>query len=292
MTLPRRVVPNTTYLTNRRCLDRRFYLQPSRRLTQIYLYALAYAQQKHGVRVHAFVCMSNHSHEVVTDVHGVLPDFLRDLRREVALGAKELYRIPENVWSAGKPSAVELHGRGAQLQEVLYTLLNPAAAGLVAHASEWPGAISLPRVRTIEVRRPDVWFGDGRPEVLTLELSPPPAWAGTEEAWQKWVAGRLAHEEDSIRHARARNGLRVLGIHKIMRQRPFDRPRNGDILLPSRHPTIATGGDAKLMAFVIGVLREWRAAYRAARERWRVDKDAALPLGTWWVVQRAGAVLA
>ena len=90
MTLPRRVVAKTTYVLTRRCLDRRFYLQPSRELTQIYLYALAHAQQKHGVEVHAFACMSNHPHEVVTDVHGVLPDFMRDLRREIALGAKEL----------------------------------------------------------------------------------------------------------------------------------------------------------------------------------------------------------
>ena len=129
MTLPRRVVAETTYLLTRRCLDRRFYLQPSRELNQIYLYALAHAQQKHGVEVHAFACMSNHPHEVVTDVHGVLPDFMRDLRREIALGAKELYKIPENVWAATKPSAVELHGHDAALEEVLYTLLNPVAAG-------------------------------------------------------------------------------------------------------------------------------------------------------------------
>jgi hypothetical protein len=40
------------------------------------------------------------------------------------------------------------------------------------------------------------------------------------------------------------------------------------------------------------VLRQWRRAYREARERWRFDKTVLFPLGTWWVVQRDGAALA
>ncbi len=292
MTLPRRVVANTTYLTTRRCVDRRFHLQPSRELNQIYLNALAHAQRKHGVEVHAFACMGNHPHEVVTDVHGVLPDFMRDLRREIALGAKQLYRIPENLWAATKPSAVELHSAEAELDKVLYTLLNPVEAGLVSHASEWPGAISLPGVREIEVRRPGIWFGDGRPEVLTLRITPPPSWGGTEDTWHEWLARQIGDDEEAIRRARTKKGLGVLGKQRILQQGPFDRPRNLDTLPPKRNPAIATGGDAKLMAFVIRVLREWRAAYREARERWRKDKSAAFPLGTWWVVQRAGAELA
>jgi putative transposase len=117
-------------------------LKPGPELTQIYLYALAHAQQKFGVGIHAFAAMSNHLHEDVTDFHGVLPDFMRDLRREVALGAKQLYQLHENVWSAEKPSAVELHGDAAQKEAVMYTLRNPVEAGLVAHASEWPCQIA------------------------------------------------------------------------------------------------------------------------------------------------------
>jgi putative transposase len=290
MTIPRRVVPGTTYALTRRCLDRRFYMKPGPELTQIYLYALAHAQQKFGVGIHAFAAMSNHLHEDVTDFHGVLPDFMRDLHREVALGAKQLYQIPENVWSAEKPSAVELHGDAAQAEAVMYTLLNPVEAGLVGHASEWPGAISLPGMREVEVRRPAIWFADGRPEVLTLKITPPPSWAGTEDGWHEWLAGELASREEDIRRKRRKRG--VLGKQRILVQDPFDRPRNPDELAPSRHPTIATGGDGPLMRAVIFMLREWRRAYREALARWRVDKSAGFPLGTWWVVQRAGAALA
>jgi hypothetical protein len=291
MTLPRRVAPGTTYSTTRRTLDRRFYLRPCVELNQIYLYALAHAQLKHGVGVHALVGMSNHPHAVITDVHGVLPDFMRDFHRELALGAKALYQIPENVWAAGKASAVELHRTAAQLEAVLYTILNPVAAGLVARAAEWPGAISLPGTRSIEVRRPDLWFSEDRPEVLTLVITPPPAWTGTEDEWHAWLASQLARRENDVRRARGKHGKPVVGRARVLAQRPFDRPGNPDVLVPKRSPALKTGGDGGLMRFAIRVLQEWRRAYREARNRWRFDKTVTFPLGTWWVVQRAGAAV-
>ncbi len=292
MTIARRVLPNTTYLLSRRCLDRRFYLKPSPELNDIYLYALASAQEKHGVQVHAFVCMSNHPHEVVTDVRGVLPDFMRDLRREIALAAKQLYQIPENVWTAAKPSAVELHGDAAAT-EIKYTLLNPVEAGLVAHASEWPGAISLPGAREVTVERPDVWFGDNRPKTLTLKLTPPPTWTRGADAWHEWLTEQLATGEEAIRRKRVESKVGVLGKERIRQQKPFDRPRNPDEMVPSsRNPTLATGGDGVLMKALVAGVREWRRAYCTARDLWLTCKDTLFPVGTWWVVQRAGASVA
>ncbi|HSN82506.1 MAG TPA: transposase, partial [Polyangiales bacterium] len=53
MTLPRRVLPNTTYLVTRRCMGRRFLLRPDALLNQVFVYCLARAAEKHGVEVHA-----------------------------------------------------------------------------------------------------------------------------------------------------------------------------------------------------------------------------------------------
>ena len=142
------------------------------------------------------------------------------------------------------------------------------------------------------MRRPDIWFGDGRPEVLTLKITPPPWWTGTEDEWHEWLAHNLREREETIRRERVKRGVGVLGKQRVLQQDPFDRPRNADTLRPSRHPTIATGGDGALMKLVIRVLREWRSAYFEARERWRLDKNATFPLGTWWVVQRACAQIA
>ena len=46
MTLPRRVLSNTTYLVTRRCTQRMFLLRPSPLNTQIFIYCLAVAAKK------------------------------------------------------------------------------------------------------------------------------------------------------------------------------------------------------------------------------------------------------
>jgi REP element-mobilizing transposase RayT len=54
------VVPGTTYLITRRCIDRRFLLLPSAAVNQIFLYCLAVAAARAGVIIHAVTVMSNH----------------------------------------------------------------------------------------------------------------------------------------------------------------------------------------------------------------------------------------
>ena len=68
MSLPRRVLPNTTYLVTRRCLGRRFLLRPDDALNNLFIYCLGLAANKHGIEVHAVGAMSNHYHLVLTDV--------------------------------------------------------------------------------------------------------------------------------------------------------------------------------------------------------------------------------
>ena len=180
-------------------------------------------------------------------------------------------------------------GQAAQLEAVLYTTLNPVAAGLVPHVREWPGAISLPQTRRIDAKRPDVWFSEHRPDVIPLEITPPPAWTGTTDEWHDWLEAEVARREEDIAQERRARNKPFLGRRRVLAQGPFDRPRNADELAPTRNPTLKTGRDGALMRFASAQLRAWRRAYRDARERWIVDKGTLFPLGTWWVVQRAGA---
>ena len=226
---------------------------------------------------------------MITDVHGVLPDFLRDFHREVALAGKTLYGIVENFWSAEKPSVVELHGPAAQAGKALYVLLNPVRAGLVPRARLWPGAISLPGTGCLVAPRPRVWFSHLADDSLPLELSPPPTWGGTDEDWHQWLAAELARAEDEIGKERRAERRPFLGADRVRAQHPFDRPRNPDELRPSRDPVVATGGDGALMRSVVDALRSWRRAYYEALAAWRVDKSTLFPFGTWWLVQRANA---
>ena len=84
MSLPREILPNSTYLVTRRCTQRQFLLKPCTVINQIFLYCLALALARTGVVVHAFVVLSNHYHAVVTDPEGKLPEFLAYFHRLVA----------------------------------------------------------------------------------------------------------------------------------------------------------------------------------------------------------------
>jgi REP element-mobilizing transposase RayT len=146
MTLPRRVLPHQTYLVTRRCIGRRFLLRPDDALNNVFIYCLGLAAPKYGVLVHALSAMSNHYHLVLTDVEGMLPDFMAWLNRQLAMCIKRLRGWDEVVWEPNVAfSAVELVGPSEVLDKVAYVLLNPVSAGLVRSTERWPGALSTLR---------------------------------------------------------------------------------------------------------------------------------------------------
>lgn len=292
VTLPRTVVPGTTYHITRRCLDRRFYLVPSEETNAIIAYALAAACEKHGVEPHGYNFECNHSHVVVTDVRGVLPDFMRDFHRAVALAIKERHGIPETMWSDACASAVELWNLAAQMEAIVYAITNPVKDHLVSRASEWPGVVSLPGRRELVAKRPDIYFSEKRPEEIRVPITAPPAWTGDEEQWHRELERLVVEEEERVAGERLREGRKVMGRERVLRQDPFDRPKSRDRLEPKRNPVFATGGDGLLMAALIYARRLKRAAYRVVRVLWNTDKMVVFPAGTWWVVRYAGASVA
>ena len=84
MTAPRQSLPGTTYLVTRRCEGRRFLLRPSALVNAVIEYVLAAKAQEYGILLHAFCVLSNHLHLVLTDPHGNLPPFMRDVGSTVA----------------------------------------------------------------------------------------------------------------------------------------------------------------------------------------------------------------
>lgn len=165
MSQSRRVVPGQMHMISRRCLRRSLLLRPCRLVNRIVSYALAVAATRHGIRLHAFAVESDHYHLVLTDPHGLLPDFERDLDQLVARALNSVYGRGESLWAPGSYSNVELHNREAILRKLVYVMLNPVKDGLVARPEEWPGLISLPEdlgTRTLEAEKPDAAFFGGR----------------------------------------------------------------------------------------------------------------------------------
>jgi putative transposase len=291
MTLPRCVLEGTTYLVTRRCIGRRFLLRPDAEFNRLFVYCLARAADQHGIEVHALGVMSNHYHLVVTDIRGVLPDFMMSLNRSLAMSIKRLRDWDEVVWEPNIPySAVELGGPSEILDKVAYTLLNPVSAGLVRTPERWPGVLStLEQLRggTLTAERPRVWFKDKAPKNVALRWTVPagfPSKAGYLGALEALLRSRLTE----LRTESRRRGRSYLGSIRVRKTQVNDRPKTKKQRF-GRNPTFSAL-TRKVWLDAMKALRAFRSAYRAAYAAWRSgDRDTEFPLGTWWVVRYAGA---
>lgn len=289
MSLPRTVLPGATYLLTRRVLRRHFLLRPDAAITNLILYALAVSAQRFGIQVHALCAMSTHLHLVVTDERGVLPSFLGFFHRIVALGTKVLRAWEGPVWDHGRTSVVRLMTHAAVVEEIAYTLANPVAAGLVRHASEWPGAKVLVDELgggVLRAARPDVYLDPKNPAWpadVTLEVSLPPGLeAGEAEDFRREVADELAREE-AMAHAK-QAGEGVLGAEQAGSVSPYERATSFEPLR-ALNPTFAVGrGGKEAWLRAAAAVRAFRAAYRGALAEWcKGVRDVLFPEGTWWM---------
>ncbi len=294
MSLPRRVLPNQTYLITRRCLGRRFLLRPDESLRNAFLYCLALAAEKHAVAVHALCAMSNHYHLIITDTEGVLPDFMAWFNRQLAMCVKRLRHWDEVVWEPNVAySAVELTGPSEVLDKVAYVILNPTSAALVRSPEQWPGALTTLETLTvgiIKAQRPTVWFKNNAPESVHLMVSPPPSFSeqtGYLQALDALLDARLSQASTELRH----KGGGYLGRARVLKTNVTDKPRTSKKRFGHSPTFSALTHNAWRVA--TQRLRAFRLAYREAYRAWRRgDRRVAFPAGTWWVVRCAGATAA
>jgi REP element-mobilizing transposase RayT len=288
MTQPRVVLPGATVLVTRRCILRTQLLRPDAEVRAVFLYCLGVMAERHGVRVHAFVVMSNHYHLVATDVRGTLPDFLRELHRLLALCVKSLRRWDDAVWDGRPASVVHLRTPQAVLEKLAYVIANPVAAGAVERARQWPGLVTLPSqlgAQSYLARRPARYFDPKNPrwpEHQRLTLSMPKV-AGLRPAEvREAVARQVAELERQARAELRRAGWKVRGAERCASASPYERAQS-PAPPRDRDPTFAVGrGQHEAHAQAVRELRAFRAAYAEALARWRRgDRRALFPPGTW-----------
>ncbi len=284
MTKPRQILPGACHLVSRRCTQRIYLLRPSKAVEEVVLYCLAYAMAKTGVKVHAFVVMSNHLHLVVTDPYGKLPEFAHLLHRHIANALNARYGRWENFWAAGSYSDVQLDTVADIARKILYTLLNPVEAGLVKRATQWPGLTSagIPFGAKIKARRPKFYFReDGEmPDELDLVLTVPPKMKISQRKLTETIQHRSAEMEAVYQREAARRGRKFLGAKRCRQVRPFDRPRSRE---PRRglNPRVAGALESTRIA-AIRRLKSFWSLYEEARRRWRDGaRNVLFPHGTY-----------
>ena len=284
MTAPRQVLPGTTYLVSRRCLERRFFLRPSAEINATIGYILAVAAARYGVQLHAYCVLSNHLHLVLTDPDAKLPAFERDLDSLVARATNAMLGRWEYFWDPAGYSAVALEDPHAVVEKMVYVLANPVASGLVRRAADWPGLWSHPASiggAPIAVARPSGFFRERgpMPSQAHLQLHLPPGILSG-EAFAAKMLDLLRDVEDRTAAAHGATGRSFLGVARILAQRPSAQPPT---LEPRRtlRPRVASRNQLT-RADALRRLRNFVQDYRVARAAWcRGLRDVLFPPGTY-----------
>ena len=292
MSLPRPILPQTTYLITRRCSQRQFLLRPSKLVSSVLLYCLAEAARKSQVQIHAFCVLANHIHLVVSDPESRLPVFVHWLDMFVAKCINASLGRWENFWSSGTYSAVRLEDPEAVLEKMVYTLTNPVAAGLVSHGYQWPGLRSAPGLIGEKriVQRPKIFFRPAGRAPMSSELivARPPSFAHlSDQAFSLLLQQAVENKEAEIRHKAKANGDSFLGRKAILAQSPYATPRTHE---PRRqiNPRVATR-DKWSRIEALQRLRCFLEAYRDAWQQFREGISGAIfPAGTYWLRIRFG----
>jgi putative transposase len=289
MTKPRCVLSGVTYLVTRRCSERRFFLRPDPKVTQVFEYLLGWCANKYGIEIHAYVAMSNHYHLVLTDVRGKLPAFTQEFHSLVARAVNHLLGRWESFWDPRPTSAVALLGDGAVVEKMAYTLANPVRARLVGRARAWGGATSagMRFGRARRIARPGKFFSEKMPEFVDLGLARP--------GWCSWLDDRelRCSVDRRVRELEVECGKLgpAIGMQAVL-----DRDWSDSPAMEGRRrelsPTVA-GGERRTRVEWQRRAEAWLGEYRAALGRF-VDgvRDVEFPAGTWWMCVRLGCRVA
>lgn len=281
-------------MITRRTTRRHFLLRPDRdgKMQNLYWYTTAVLAQKFGIRLHAVQVMSTHIHEVLTDVRGNLPAFLRERNRALANALKCHRGWPEEVFQRAAANCVEVHGEAALLRQIAYTLTNCVAAGLVHSPKDWPGVGVCAEdigVKVVRVARPDVYFdpkNDVWPAEVEISIGMPDLLVEAHGLRQSMEILRGV-VDDAVSKARdtARAAGRVVTTIADILEAAITRRSRSFEKFRVREPLFATGGDGRIAARARTARRAFLQAYRAAREALRRgDVGVEFPIGTWrWV---------
>ena len=282
MSLPRPALPGATYLITRRCSERRFFLQPSQVVFQIFAYALAIAASRTGVLVHAVCVMGNHYHLVATDPHGRISEFYHFLHQFTAKPLNAVRGRWENMWSTEETSRIRLEDSKAVLDKIVYTLNNPSSSLVLANSRKWPGLRRWWNEGPLEVKRPSKFFrvNGPMPETATLTLVPPQQLSEAPDKGVLLVTEYLADSEERLLASAKAGGKKFVGLKNLRNQKWSEAPttfakRRG---LNPRHATRNKWRRLEAIARDRQFVRD----YALARKEWlEGNREVVWPAGTY-----------
>jgi REP element-mobilizing transposase RayT len=312
MTQPRYIIGGRTCFITARAVRRMFLFLPERDVVRVFEYLLAVAANAFGMRIHEVLCMSNHFHILLTDVHGRVPDFMNYFDSLLARSINALRGTSGTVFEA-EYNLVTDTDESTIIAHAVYTLANPCADHLVKRSRQWPGfsTLRMEYGQTVKIERPKVglWKDDGverprgrgsvrgrgskrakpsrLPEFVEFTLERPPVHMECSDAvLREEIRQLLDVRERELIEQRRREGRDVIGRRAVLAQRWDTFPRRPDELF-GLQPRVA--GNLWSRIAVLQQLRCFVDAYRQTRTRFlNGELDVIWPFGTWAMRVRFG----
>ena len=288
---PRQVTAEITQIT----FQFRGLLRPGDRLNALIVGALAKAQKRYPIRLHAFVFLSNHFHLLATFADAErMADFMRYFTQKLSKEVGVLHDWPGSVFP-NRYHHVEVSDEPpVDLARLRYILTNSCKENLVLSPLDWPGVSSTEALITGEPMK-GIWIDrtalgkarrrskdvteDDFTEEHELYLEPVPSMAHLSSQEYRDLMIRMVREVEQETLARHKmDGTAPLGVQAILARDPHHRPSD-----PPKSPqpwfhALSRETKEKIKAALILIL----VAYRKAAERLKDGElDVRFPEGTF-----------
>ncbi len=285
--------PAGLYEVTTRITGDELLMRPDDRVNAIILGVLAKAQAYAGISLHGFVFMSNHYHILLTADDALqLSMFMQYLNANIAKKLNDHLGRKGAFWERRFRAIAMSEDEATARWRLRYLLTHGVKECLVGKVEEWPGASSLPWMKSAR-RLVGVWTDftarsrarrrksyvevpgafDTR---LEVKMTPMPCWRDKPEAyWRQLVADDVRERVRELRDEQRAAAKMPMGRDAVLRQSPYHRVES-----PRRPAPPLLSLDATWTEQTLAELREVRAAYAEASERFRAGElTVAFPAG-------------
>ena len=287
--------PERYYLLTNRTEQGRFLFRPDAECRRIAKGCLAWAAEKCGVRLVAYVFISNHFHIVAAFPDASRGEFMREFQGELSGRIGDHREDYDGTVFNDSYHPLPLLDPETLLERISYTVNNAVRHGLVTHPEAWPGVCSFENLRD---GTPLVghWLDHNRWHNLSRRKEPPPRKAAmvehvidlhipeclpgeTEQERRRLMLDKIEEERKRFcfeagidRHCRPDSPSEFKTMDWRTKQRLEDE---------SKPRKACAAKDPSRVADYLEMRRETDADYRAAAEAWKAGEPATFPLGTY-----------
>ncbi len=237
---PRMYSDSGTYFVTVRVFQAMRLLAPSAHLNRVVGGVLARAVALTGVRLHAFVALSNHVHLLISAEGQMLSRCMQYFLGNTSKKVGALLDWRGSFWES-RFSAVPILDDEALIERLRYLLSHGVKEGLVRLPGQWPGLTCLPLLLSEEPHLFPFFHWSRRwhkgsllplgkmlwsplwSEEIELKLTPLPCWAGLSRLQRQSRVRAMVHEivvEGLATHKT------VKGVAAILAQKPKTVPRD------------------------------------------------------------------